>query len=359
MAVAYATFFSTRNKLLNGSDAYWRERIGNRSLIVNGQALNPRAQGLITLLDRLSAPQKYWTPKLVRGGFDKSVDLFDGAVMPVAKVVDIDMPLAGRLIRARQYSQDATMEKRPCIMYFHGGGFIIGGIESYDKFCRKLAVQSQCDVLSVDYRLAPEDKFPAAFEDAVESWNWLQENYHDLHIDPTKVAVAGDSAGAGLALVVSAKASRSSDANLPVAMGLIYPPLASEVKTNSRQLLGGEKIVLTNELLDWFKDHFLPAGINYSHPGFGFIETAEKSRMPPTWILTCGFDPLRDDGYEIAEILGDLDAEVSFQEYKDLYHGFITMSGVFPQVSTMIDDLAGFFIRHYQGSEIQREVAAE
>ncbi|USG60891.1 alpha/beta hydrolase [Sneathiella marina] len=344
---------------MTASDAYWHRKIGDRSLIVGGQALNPRAQALIALTDSLTVPQKYWTPKLVRGAFDKSVELFDGAVTPVARVVDIDMDLAGRTIRARQYSHDTTKEKRPCIIYYHGGGFVIGGIESYDKFCRKLAVQCQCDVLSIDYRLAPEDKYPAALEDAVDSWKWLQLHHNDLEIDPANMSIAGDSAGAGLALVVSAEASHNPDVNIPVAMGLIYPPLASEVKTNSRKLLGGEKIVLTNELLDWFKDHFLPDGTDYSHPGFGFMQAAEKGRMPPTWILTCGFDPLRDDGYEIAEILGNLDAEVSLQEYKDLYHGFITMSGVFPQVGIMIDDLAGFFKRRFQRSGDQKEIAAE
>lgn len=359
MAVAYATFFSTKKKLLTASDAYWRQKIGDRSLVMAGQTLNPRAQGLIELMDSLTVPQKYWTPTLVRGGFDKSVEQFDGAKVPVAKVVDIDMQLTGRSIKARHYSPQETADPRPCIAYFHGGGFVIGGIESYDKFCRKLAVQSQCDVISVNYRLAPEYKYPAALEDAVDSWNWIQAHSNDLHIDPTNVAIAGDSAGAGLALVVSAEMSRKPNARLPVSMGLIYPPLASEVRTNSRNKLGCEKIVLTDELLDWFKGHFLPEGTDYNQPGFRYMEVAEKNRMPPTWILTCGFDPLRDDGHEIARILGDLGAEVSFQEYKDLYHGFITMSGVFPQVSTMIDNLAGFIMRHNQGSEGQKEIAAE
>lgn len=346
MMVAFATFFSVRRKLHKATDSYWRQKIGDRALSVDGRVLNPRAQAMIEFQDRLSVSQKHWTPQLVRKGFEKSVDFFDGKARTIASVEEIEFSKEGRILKMRHYSNDTSASIRACILFYHGGGFVIGSLDGYDNLCRNLASQSNCDVMSVDYRLAPEHEFPAAFDDAIGSWTWIQENFETLNIDPTRVSVAGDSAGAFLALSVATEVSKLETGNRPSAMGLIYPPVFSTEETNSRQLLGNEKIILNRELLEWFMMHFLPENVDYSNERFAVLSEAQDGKMPPTWILTCGFDPLRDDGKIIANALGGLGAEVTFQEYEDLYHGFITQSGIFPQVQAMIDDLGSFFARH-------------
>ncbi|MEH6548103.1 MAG: alpha/beta hydrolase [Sneathiella sp.] len=359
MVAAYATFFSTRHKLQHASDDYWRRKIGDRILTVDGRVLNPRAQAMIEFQDSLTVPKKHWTPQLVRRGFDKSVELFDGKTVEIASVKNIEVPVGSRNLKLRHYSDETSTARRPCILFFHGGGFVIGSLDGYEKFCRKLARQSRCDVLSLEYRLAPEHKFPAAFEDALQSWDWIQKNADLFHIDPAKVSVAGDSAGAFLAMLVAADASKSNVGHVPLAMGLIYPPIFTTEESHSRQLLGDEKIVLNRDLLEWFMEQFLPEGVNFDDSRFAILDSAQEGRMPPTWILTCGFDPLRDDGRKISDILSGLGAKIYFQEYEDLYHGFITLSGVFPQVQIMIENMSEFFIRQNKPIDNQKETAAE
>jgi acetyl esterase/lipase len=346
MMAALASFFTVRRKLLKATDGYWRQKIGARALSVDGRVLNPRAQAMIEFQNRLTVPKKHWTPQLVRKGFEKSVEFFDGKARAVAHVKDIKVSIQDRSLKARHYSNEISASLRPCILFFHGGGFVIGSLDGYDNLCRNLALQSNCDVVSIEYRLAPEHKFPAAFEDAIGSWEWIQEEGEKLHIDPARISVAGDSAGAFLALLVASEASKAKTGNRPLALGLIYPPDFTVTEANSRKLLGDQKVVLNRELLEWFMKHFLPDGVSYDDERFEVLGDAVNGRMPPTWILTCGFDPLRDDGIAIAKVLSDLGAEVTFQEYDDLYHGFITLSGVFPQVQSMLEDLGGFFARH-------------
>jgi len=351
------TFYFFRRRLHSASDGFWRRKVGGRALEVDGRVLNPRAQAYIAFQSKMSKPLSEVSPQALRHGFDMSVDFFDGPKAPLTEVREITLPLYGRDIGARCYSDKATASGRPLILYFHGGGFVIGSLKSHDRFCRNLAKTSRCDVISVDYRLAPEHKMPAAFDDAIDSWDWLQENAGHLGIDPAKISVAGDSAGALLAVLVAAEVSKRRDAQMPLALGLIYPPMPEKPETNSRALLGQEQIVLTSELLDWFAGHFSPENPKKHAHRLRFLEEAVAGRIPPTWILTCGFDPLRDDGQMMAERLQVLEAEVKIQEYDDLYHGFITLSGIFPQVNTLITDMSAFI-----GTELDRQrlqIAAE
>ncbi|GLQ07793.1 alpha/beta hydrolase [Sneathiella chinensis] len=336
-------FLMMRSRLLTRSDAYWEKRVGDRAPEIDGRRLKPRAQGLIELQERLSIPSQHWTPALLRNGYDKSVEMFDGPRPEVRQVRDMDISLPGRTLAARLYDNEATgQEARPCLVYFHGGGFVIGGLESHDGLCRKLARELAHPVLAIDYRLGPENRFPAAMEDALDVWRWVQENAADLNLDPAALSVAGDSAGAALSLLVAAWASRGEVGARPRSLGLIYPPLALVHDTPSRDRLKDEKVILTGELLEWFMAHFVSEDMAEGHPYLAPLDYAVAGNLPPAWILTCGFDPLRDDGEMIRDRLRHLGARVEHTEYPDLYHGFIGASALFSEVDDMVKSLSRF-----------------
>jgi acetyl esterase len=348
MLLSLPALIMCRWSLLNANDKYWEEKIGTRALEIDGRRLNPRAQAYIALIEKLSIPQEQWTPKRLRLGFDKTTALFNGPITPVSHVRDIELRLPGRNIAARQYCDNPAESGRPGILFFHGGGFVIGSLQSHDSFCRTLAALSGNDVIAVDYRLAPEHRMPAALEDAVDSWDWLIENAAILGLNPDRLTVVGDSAGAHMAVKLASETSkRSETTGQPKAIGLIYPPMIHKGITKSRELLGKEKIILTNELLDWFECHYLPESLDALQDQQNFLDNAIAGSMPPTWILTCGFDPFRDEARMLAGRLTELEAEVEFIEYSDQYHGFITLSGLFRgQINTLISDMSEFLNSH-------------
>lgn len=337
-------FLVVRLLLIRGSDSFWNLLMRGRVLKADGRILKSKAQALINLQTKFSAPMEEWTPHLLRYGYDRSAGLFDGPKAALSNVENIDIPLEGRIIKGRFYGETKSSKNRPCILYFHGGGFVIGSLESHDRLCRKLAFASGQLVLAIDYRLGPEERFPAAFDDAIDVWKWIQGDAARFNIDTARMTVAGDSAGAALALLISAEASKGTMGAKPVTSGLIYPPLTSTPDTASRELLSKENIVLTQELLDWFSNNFFDDDLSAAEKYLAPLESATGGEIGPVWIRTCGFDPLRDDGQLIAQKLKYLKAEVDIEEYSGLYHGFIGASAIFPEVDMMVGELATFIL---------------
>jgi acetyl esterase len=335
-------FLYKRRMLISAGDGYWQRKMAPKALELDGRKLNPRAQALFELIAMFAVPVKYWTPQNMRAGYRKSIQLFDGPKPGVQDVHDIQINLPGRDIGARLYDNIPGSDDKPCLVYFHGGGFVIGDLETHDGLCRRLARETGQKILAVDYRLGPEHRFPAAMDDALECWVWLQQNAAGLQIDPTSISVAGDSAGAVLALLVSAKASHGDMGEKPLSTGLIYPADFSVQTTPSRELLGNEDILLTEELMNWFNAQFATAEASAEHPYFNALEDSVDGNLPPTWILTCGFDPLRDDGKLIEEKLKSKGAEVTALEYSSLYHGFIGAAALFAEVDDMVRSLGDF-----------------
>jgi acetyl esterase/lipase len=241
--------------------------------------------------------------------------------------VDRTIPGPAGRIPVRVYRSLAARAEPPAIVYFHGGGFVVGDLESHDATCRLLARETGALVMSVDYRLAPEHPFPAAVEDAVAAFAWAHANPRELAISPGEVAVMGDSAGGNLAALVCLRA-RDDGGPLPIAQGLVYPATDLRGGTESMQLLA-DGFFLTSEDIDWFLCQYLPDPALRASPEVSPLLADDLSGLPPAHIWTAGFDPLRDEGLAYAERLADAGVPVRYRCLDDHVHGFLGM-GLLP-----------------------------
>ncbi|MEO9943837.1 alpha/beta hydrolase [Paraglaciecola sp.] len=247
------------------------------------------------------------------------------------------IPCANHELTARVYrpSSDSTAPS-PALIYFHGGGFVLGSIESYDKLIAQLCIQSKLVVISVDYRLAPETVFPGAVEDTQEAVDWLASNASTLCLDPSRIALGGDSAGANLATGYCL-ANKHPDDFKPCFQLLIYPSIVGNDPTPSREQFS-EKLLLTDKLLEWFHDLYITKE-QENDPRFNVLKATEFKHLPATFILTCGFDPLRDEGQMYVDKLIENGVTVKHSCYADMFHAFINF-GVLQQAKDAVRECA-------------------
>jgi acetyl esterase len=230
----------------------------------------------------------------------------------------------------------------PCLVFFHGGGFVIGNLDSHDVVCRKLADEGQLIVIAVDYRLAPEHKFPAGVEDAVTATKWIADNARQLAIDASRLSVGGDSAGGNFAAVVAISAR---DGNGPAIAGqvLIYPstdlalvhPSHSEPETS---------ILLTHSVIRWFCDHYLSGAADVDDWRASPARVKSLTGLPPAYVLTVGADPLRDEGEEYARRLKEAGVPVTYRTFPGQFHGFFTMGKLLQQANVAAREI-GVWLR--------------
>jgi len=245
----------------------------------------------------------------------------DGDGPPLGEVTDRAIPGPDEDLPIRIYRPD-TDAPHPTVVYFHGGGWVIGGIESHDLLCRHLADDADAAVVSVDYRLAPEHPFPAAVEDAYAATEWVAEHADAIGGDGG-LAVAGDSAGGNLAAIVSLMA-RDRDGPTIEHQGLIYPSTSAAEDWPSRAE-NAEGYFLTETDMTWFFDHYLESDVHDRNPYAFPMGACDLSGLPAATVQTAGFDPLRDEGVAYAERLEDAGVAVSHHHYPDAIHGFVTM----------------------------------
>ena len=258
------------------------------------------------------------------------------APRPVKEVATRTLPGRRGNIPARFY-HPAAHGPRPVLVYYHGGGFVLGDLEAYDAVCRGLCDRTGALVISVDYRLAPEHPFPAAVDDAVDAYKWVRVHAPELGADPDRVAVGGDSAGGNLAAVVS-QVARDEGLPLPRFQLLIYPATDMRRQTASHANLS-EGYFLTRADMDWFLGSYLPGPEALTDPRASPLLAKDLSGLPPAHVVTAGFDPLRDEGRAYAEALGAAGVTVTHAHHPGLIDGFASMGGVLRAAAEAVDRL--------------------
>jgi acetyl esterase len=240
--------------------------------------------------------------------------------IPVAAVTNLSMPGPAGDIAARHY-RPVDGGRAPLLVFYHGGGQVIGTLDTHDDICRQMCRDGAVHVLSVDYRLAPEHKAPAGNDDAFAAYQWALDHAGELGADPARVAVGGDSAGGNHAALVSMRA-RDDGIRLPVLQLLFYPVVNYRDETRS-QTLFAEGFFLTKRDLGWFRDRYLDgAAVDAADPRVSPLLADDFSGLPPALLLTAGFDPLRDEGRQYAEAMRGAGVTVDYREFGSLVHGF-------------------------------------
>ena len=263
---------------------------------------------------------------------------------PLLKSVEpLAIETTGGVIPARLYRPRSLRELNglaPCLVFFHGGGWVIGDLDTHDVVCRKIADEGQLIVISVDYRRAPEYKFPAAVDDAIAATAWIAGHARDLGIDASHLVVGGDSAGGNLAAVVAISAR---DGNGPdIAGQLLVYPATDFAMTHPSHREPETSILLTHTVIRWFRDHYL------AHAADGEDWRASPARvqtlagLPPAYVLTAGADPLRDEGEEYARRLEQAGVAVTYRTFPGQFHGFFTMGKLLDQANIAVRDIGGW-----------------
>ena len=306
------------------SAATWAAR---GPVVLDGQTLDPHLAMVLALERRVRPAWEGGSVSDRRAALRESAAIAAGRPIAVGAVRDLRIDGADGSLAARLYSPAPRPHavQRPLVVFFHGGGWVVGDLDSHDQPCRLLSRYADVHVLSVDYRLAPEHPFPAAVDDAVSAFGWAVRHAADLGADPGRVAVAGDSAGGTLAAVV-AQTTRDAGLAQPAAQLLVYPGADGSVSRPSKSLFG-EGFLFTRAQMDWYWDTYRD-GAAPTDPRLSPLLATDLSGLAPALVATAGFDPLRDEGEAYAAALRASGTPVVLRRAAGLVHGYLSMTGV-------------------------------
>jgi len=293
-------------------------------------------QLMIAKLLSFMPPLHKLPPKLFRPIFLMMDRILGLKKIEIHQVVDVNIPVSNHnsdttTIKIRTYYPTNPIEKTPLktLVYFHGGGCVIGSIHTHDRFCRYLAKHGNMNIISVDYRLSPEYKFPTPIYDAIDAWNYIHENFKALNINPKYIGVGGDSAGAYLACLIGLNTLQTELAVQskvkPLFQFLLYPMLDLQGLTESYRRFN-KQLLLTRDLMDYFRQHYLNSLDEVTLPLASPLAANDISESPDTYLLTLGYDPLRDDGIAYAERLQTAGIKTHHEHYDDCMHSFISVA---------------------------------
>jgi acetyl esterase len=311
--------------------------------------LDPIVKGLLDQMAANPMP-KLWEipPAQGRELYRTMAAALEPQGIAIGKIENASMPGPAGEIKLRVYTPVAGGSTAiPALVYFHGGGFVIGDLDTHDALCRTLANETAARVVAVDYRLAPEHKFPAAAEDCYAAVKWVEQNAAKLAIDPNRIAVAGDSAGGNLSAVVCQMAKQKAGPRIVFQL-LIYPTTQARAKTESINAFA-EGYFLEKKTMDWFFDQYLPADVDLSDWRVSPLAAADLSGLPRAYVVTAGFDPLKDEGKAYADKLNHAGVAAVYVDYPSMVHGFFNMSGVVPTAREAIADAAKAMRRAFEG----------
>ncbi len=301
---------------------------GGRPTRRDGLVLEPDMQLLLALLARAGAPTvDQLAPADARREIAHTSRTIAAEPEPVARVEALSIPGPAGPIPARLYAATRDTRARPLLVYYHGGGWVVGDLDTHDSVCRFLAREAGVRVLSVDYRLAPEHPFPAAVEDALAALRFATREAAALGADPARVAVGGDSAGGNLAAVVSQIAARGADGP-PPSFQLLFYPVTDLSKKHASYRLFPDGFFLTERQMDWYRDHYLARADDAYDPRVSPLLAKDLAGLPPAYVATAGFDPLRDEGEAYAARLREAGVAVTLRRHPGLIHGFCNVTAL-------------------------------
>lgn len=299
--------------------------------------IDPAARALLEQIEARGVPSYHTlTPVQARALYLERKGFTQPDPPPVGEVRELAMPGPGGALRLRLVRPAGSDARAllPGLVYFHGGGWTIGDLDTHDTLCRELANGAGCAVLSVDYRLGPEHRFPAAVDDAIAATRWAAGNAAALGIDATRLAVGGDSAGGNLAAVVAIAARDAGGPSLAFQL-LIYP--ATDMRCGApSHTANGRGLLLTAEVIDWFRAQYMGASKAYDDWRASPLLHPDLSRLPPALVLTAGFDPLHDEGLQYADRLSAAGVVTTALCFERQIHGFILMGRVIPEARTAV-----------------------
>ena len=311
--------------------------------------IDPQCQLLIDAINEVGNPFGPDDPVEARRLVDARSPVPDGPE-GLKSIEDLEFVDAeGRAIPVRVYRPDNVSEtEAPCLIYYHGGGMVFGSMNSHDPICRYLAENTPCVVVSPDYRLAPEHKFPAAFEDAVSVYENCIARAPELGIDARRIAVSGDSAGGNLAAGTSLWL-RDKAAVQPVAQFLIYPNV--DMKSSGGSIDDyAEGYFLTRDALQRIRDWYMNEASDADDPRASPTHASDFGRLPPALIQVAGLDPLKDEGELYAEKLQAANVPVTLTLYPGVIHGFIRAIGFVDKATVALDEGCDFLRREFEAN---------
>jgi acetyl esterase len=301
--------------------------------------LDPQIEALLKKMQESGAPPVHTlTPTKARETKNPVFIELGGPPVDVSKVEDMRVPGPSGGIPIRVYTPEGR-GPFPVLIFFHGGGWVILNLDTHDSLCRHLAKRASCVVVSVDYRLAPEHKFPAAAEDAYAATRWVADNANRIDVDPTRIAVGGDSAGGNLAAVVSLMA-RDKDGPSLVHELLVYPVTDLSSMDNESYREHGQGYILTKDSMAYYGSHYLAREEDALNPYASPLLAQDLRGLPPALVITAEFDVLTDEGEAYANRLKEAGVPVQYSCYKGMIHAFFSMAGVLNRPMDALDEAA-------------------
>jgi acetyl esterase len=303
--------------------------LGGHRISLGSRTMDPKAQIVGEFVKSIRVPGVYPPLPELRQQLRTMVALMDEPAPPLARVEDIRIPGPAGEIPARVYADSVGGAPLPVVAYFHGGGWVQGDLETHHGLCARLAKHAGVLVVAIDYRLAPEHKFPAAVDDCLAAYRWLRANGRDLDADTARVAVAGDSAGGNLSAVVSQLAA-SSGTPVPTCQVLIYPAVDFSLETDSHRELAEGHVIPRDRIL-WYSGQYLRSEADKTDLRAAPLRAQTLAGQPPALIVTAGFDPLRDEGKAYGDRLRKEGIDVVYREYPGEIHAFVSLTKAIPQ----------------------------
>lgn len=306
--------------------------------------LDPQMAAILAMIaEQQLAPFEAMAASAARAEAEERNRFWNESNPAVARVAEHELPGPGGALRLRLYEPDAGMPPGPAILYIHGGGWVICSLDTHDGVCRRLANAASLRVASLDYRLAPEHPFPAPLEDCIAAATWLARHGDGLGVDGARLALAGDSAGANLALATLV-ALRDRGHALPRTAALIYGVYSADHDTPSHRAFGGGEHLLSTPTMRWFWGHYVPDAYQRTHPLAAPLH-AELAGLPPLYVSAAELDPLRDDSARLVARLAEAGVDLDYRLWRGVTHACIMMSRMLDAADAQIGEVAAFLRR--------------